>query len=326
MEALVANFAGQLEEAIGLGKNFYCEPRPADNVLLAGLGGSAFGGEVVKNMLYGKIKIPFAINRAYDLPAWVGPQTLVLLSSYSGNTEETLSAAEAAKMAGAMCVCITHGGKLADYARQNGFPLLVLPEGFPPRAAVAYSIVAQLYVLARFGLVREADFLPSLNEAIENIRAREVKGEAYELAKSLHDRVPVIYAPDPYDSIAVRLRQQINENSKMLCWHHIVPEMNHNELVGWEYPAWLCEKSTVIFLRGADEHPRHGPRFDYTREVVARKGAKVVEIRAVGADLPARLLYLLHYCDWVSLALAKYNGADPTPVAVIDGLKNALSR
>ncbi len=326
MEALVANFARQLEEAVSLGKNFECESRPVENILLAGLGGSAFGGEVVKNILYGKLKTPFVINRAYDLPAWVGPKTLVLLSSYSGNTEETLSAAEAAQAAGAVCVCVTHGGKLAEFARQNGFPLFVLPAGFPPRAAVAYSIVAQLYVLVRFGLVREEDFLSSLNEGISNIRKADVKAAALELAKSLHDKLPVIYAPDPYESIAVRLRQQINENAKMLCWHHVVPEMNHNELVGWEHPSWLCEKSVVVFLRGADEHERHSPRFDFTREVVCRKGATVVEIRAVGDDLPARLLYLIHFCDWVSLALAGFNGADPTPVAVIDELKSALAR
>ncbi|MCS7085709.1 MAG: bifunctional phosphoglucose/phosphomannose isomerase, partial [Bacteroidia bacterium] len=299
METLVAAFDAQLEHALNLGKNFRCEPRLVDNVVLAGLGGSAFGGEVVKNMLYGKLKTPFVVSRGYDLPAWVGSRTLVMLSSYSGNTEETLSAAEIAHKTGAACVCVTHGGRLADFARDRRLPVFVLPAGFPPRAAVAYSIVAQLYVLKNFGLIAEDDFLPSLREALDVLRERKVQSFALECAAALHDRVPVVYAPDPYESVAVRFRQQINENAKMLCWHHVLPEMNHNELVGWEHPKWLCEKTTTVFLRGADEHPRHAPRFDFTREVVVRKGARTLELVAVGNTLPARLFYLIHVCDWI---------------------------
>jgi glucose/mannose-6-phosphate isomerase len=201
-----------------------------------------------------------------------------------------------------------------------------LPAGYPPRAAAGFSVVAQFFVLARFGLLADDTIFSAIREGANALRNSDAYALAEEFADLLYDRVPVLYAPDPYECVAVRFRQQINENAKMLCWHHVVPEMNHNELVGWEHPAWLCEKTMVVFFRGADEHPRHAPRFDFTRKVVDRKGAGVLEIHAVGPTPAARVLYLIHLCDHISTHLARLNGADPTPVAVIDELKAALAR
>lgn len=323
MKDLIAGFSGQLQRAVEIGTAAkLSQPRNAiHNIALLGLGGSAFGGEITKNAV--QIKVPFQIHRNYDAPPYVSTNTLVIVSSYSGNTEETLQAVLACHQRGAMIVCITSGGELAKFAQQNGYDLIMLPTGYPPRTAAGFSFVQQLFVLKHFNLIGE--FLPEIQESIQLLNDFSDHAFARELAADCFEKAVVLYSSDASDSISIRFRQQVNENAKQLCWNHYLPEMNHNELVGWEKPDFLLPKTVVIFLRWSYDHPRVNLRFDINKEIIEPKSGKLTEVWAKGTSKIAQLMYLLHLADWVSLYLAELNAVEPTPVRVIDYLKSALS-
>ncbi len=326
MHTLVADFANQLKESLKLGDQVKLSPleRPVQNIVVLGLGGSAFGGELVIGSQREHLKLPFNIFRGYQPAANLTEHTLVIASSYSGNTEETLESAQVALERGAQMIVITSGGKLAELAEKHNCPCLQLPSGYPPRAACGFSFVQQLVVLHQFGFI--PDFREELEEAIELIEHFDEKEEAEALAKQLHKRMPIIYSSDAMEAIAIRFRQQINENGKQLCWHHVLPEMNHNELVGWAHPEELLKQTTVVNLRSAYDHPRVAYRFEITKQVVEKYTTHVVDVLARGESRLAQLLYLLHFVDWVSIYLADANGIDPTPVKVIDFLKGELAK
>lgn len=326
MKTLVAGFASQLKEAqaLGLGMDTLEVTGAIHSVYVLGLGGSAFGAEVVRNYLHNQLRVPFCINRSYQVPAAIGPGTLVIASSYSGNTEETLEAASEAQKQGAQVVAITSGGELAAWAAAHGFSCLRVPGGYPPRAAVGFSIVLQLYVLAKVGLTD--DPTPVINKAIQAIEAFDGHALAEQLAQALVSRIAVIYAGDGIESVALRLRQQLNENSKRLCWHHTLPELNHNELVGWEGPKSALAHATVVYLRSNFEHPRVAKRFEIMDQILRERGVDQRHtLRVTAAHRLEELLLLLHVVDWVSIYLAEAEGVDPTPVNVIDRLKGALA-
>lgn len=326
MAHLVATFGDQLVEAkrIGQAQQLRQPAEPAENVVLQGLGGSAFGGEIIRNMGHGILRAPFTIYRGYDVPHYVDQGTLVIASSYSGNTEETLEAAEMARRQGAHIVCISSGGKLKEWATQYDIDFVTLPPGYPPRAAAGLSSVQVLYVLKTHSLL--PDFEADLDESIQLLQHFQERAEAEQLARSLQEKALVIYSADSIDSVAIRLRQQINENSKQLCWHHVIPEMNHNELVGWEFPKFILNQAVVVMLRSSHEHPRVSLRFDIVKNILQDKHIQVVDVHAKGSSKLAQLYYHLHYGDVMSMALADANGVDAAPVKVIDFLKNELTK
>jgi glucose/mannose-6-phosphate isomerase len=329
MENLIAGLAVQLREAIVIGDSVD-QPLPnhsIQHVLLVGLGGSAFGGEIVRNYISSSANVSFEISRSYTVPNYLSANTLVIISSYSGNTEETLAAAEICKTTGAYIVCITSGGKLAAWAKTHGYTLYLLPAGYPPRAAAGFSIVQQLFILYKAGLIE--DFLPDLEAGIRAIEtvSESKKAELERIGQQLSDRAVVLYAGDCIDSIAVRARQQINENGKQLCWHHILPEMNHNELVGWQLPQFLIAKTTVVFLRSRFEHPRVSLRFEISKKIISRYTNEIIDLWTESSENQlAELLLWVYYVDWISVYLATANGVEATPVAVIDFLKDALAQ
>jgi len=327
MQALIEAFPQQLREAMAIARSIDIAPpakRPA-NVAVAGLGGSAFGAEMVKNLLHHHGNAPLEILRGYTTPKWVDADTLVILSSYSGNTEETLSMAQQLIQQTRTVVTISSGGKLQALAEREGFPHVKLPEGYPPRAAVGLSFMQQLAILKQYGLY-DGEFEPALEAAIQQLEAFDARTNAEALAHQLRGKLPIFYAPDELSSLGIRFRQQVNENAKQLCWHHILPEMNHNELVGWHFPTELMPSLAVVFLRSALEHPRTTLRFAITKELVSQHTTHVHEVYARGEGIVAHMLYLLHYADWVSLELARLNQIDPTPVRVIDFLKGELAK
>jgi glucose/mannose-6-phosphate isomerase len=329
MQNLIQSFGQQLTQGREIGRGIRLSAvhhnthLVFDNVSVVGLGGSAFGGEILRNFAFSTCSAPILIHRTYDVPAYINNKSLVIASSYSGNTEETLEAAEKARRQGATIVCITSGGQLRDFAKKYGYGLVELPGGYPPRSAVGFNTLQQLYVLRQYNLI--PDFESELEEAIQVVNGFAHHAEAKKLAVALKDKAVVIYSSDAIDSIAIRLRQQINENSKQLCWHHVIPEMNHNELVGWEHPKFVTQQSAVVMLRSSYEHPRVGVRFGINEQVIAKHTSHIHTIQAKGNSLLAQLFYLLHFSDWVSLYLAEANGVDPTPVKVIDFLKNELA-
>jgi glucose/mannose-6-phosphate isomerase len=231
---------------------------------------------------------------------------------------------EAALKKKSKIVCVTSGGKVAVMAKENSCDLILIPPNNPPRASLGYSLTQLFYILHFYGIVNEK-FSHELDASITLLKDEQInmKEEAMEVAEMLLGKIPVIYAVDGYNGVATRFRQQLNENSKMLCWHHIVPEMNHNELVGW---AGGTKEHAVIFLRNVTDYTRSQKRIDICKEVITQYTPHIKEIWSKGNSAIERSIYLIHLTDWVSYFLADKKGIDAMEVKVIDHLKGSLAK
>jgi glucose/mannose-6-phosphate isomerase len=325
MDDLIQGFTAQLKRAIEIGeaakigKNKF----PIRNILISGLGGSGIGGTILANVLRDDVAMPIIVNKEYQIPAFVNENSLVIISSYSGNTEETLSALMQAFKKNAQIVCITSGGLVQEYSETNDIDYVLIDGGAPPRSAFGQSFVQLLYIMFHLGLLEDG-FKQYLQDAITLLDAEEeaIKIQAKEIAQKLNGKIPVIYSDAKFEGVSIRFRQQINENSKMLCWHHVVPEMNHNELVGWREKN---EQIAVVFIRNNKDFERNQERMEFTKEVVSEYASEVVEIYSKGDYDLVRSLYLIHITDWVSYYLAEIKGVDAVEVNVITKLKNKLA-
>lgn len=303
------------------------------NVLVTGLGGSAIGGDLLRVYSAGKMAVPVAVNRDYVLPAYVDRSTLVFVVSYSGNTEETLSAYEEARNRGCPIVALTTGGKLKELADRDGVPVITVPGGLAPRAATGYLFIPTLAVLERLGLLSglEAE-VRELVEHLEEIR-ENLKPEASlednlakQLARDFYNRIPVIWGGSGTTGVvAQRFKGQINENAKAPAYWNVFPELNHNELVGFEVPKELLEKLYVVILKDEEDHPRVKIRMEITRGIVAKAVSGVTEIKSSGQGVLARMYSLIYVGDYASVYLAALYGIDPGPVRIIDYLKAELA-
>lgn len=335
MRKLLVEFPKQVEEAARIGKSAKVPFRASDidNIVVTGLGGSAIGGDLLRSYIAEELKVPFVVNRHYFLPEFVDQRTLVIVSSYSGNTEETIAAhADAAKRR-AKVLCISSAGETARMAAKRKQPLITIPKSFPPRAALGFSFFPLLVALAKMKLIRSRD--TDIRETIALLRKRSKayaslnkQNLAFQIAKDLYLKLPIIYSSaDRFDVVNLRWRGQIAENAKTLAFGHVVPEMNHNEIVGWKVLRRIMEEDTVVvFLRDRSDHPRVRVRMDITKDIVRQYAAKVVDVQSEGRSLLARMFSLIYLGDWVSFYLAILNGIDPTPVTVIDYLKNQLAK
>jgi len=324
MEKLIAGFTGDMRTSIKNNEQLQATHlNPVQQVLITGLGGSGIGGTILSELLAGTARVPIVVNKDYNIPAWVGKQTLVVACSYSGNTEETLAAAKQAAAQGAQMAAVTSGGQLLELALQEKMPLVKLPEGYPPRAAFGHGLICLMALLAGCKIgTWNPDVLYQVAEHLDN-QSEEIKQKAKQLAAKIATRIPVLYAAEGLAGVAVRWRQQINENGKMLCWHHILPEMNHNELVGW---AGGDNRMAVLFLRSSDDHPRTAMRMDLNKEIVARHCDTVEEVYALGNNRLERMYYLILFGDWLSYYLSIERNVDPIEVDVITHLKSELAK
>jgi glucose/mannose-6-phosphate isomerase len=326
MKQLVQAFPTQLKEAIIIGQSYRFQTPKKDfsNIVLTGLGGSGIGGSIVQNYVADKIRVPFIVNKDYFLPSFVGKDSLVIVSSYSGNTEETLSAMKQAMKAKATIVCISSGGKVSEIAKKKNYDCILLPAGMPPRSCLGYSMVQVLYILNHFGFIKN-DFERSLSAAIKLLKAEEkdIQKQSKALARKLIGKTPVIYAASDFEGVAIRFRQQINENGKMLCWHHVIPEMNHNELVGWKDKD---ASRAVVLLRNEDDYERTQMRMEINKKVVRKYTPNLTEVWSKGNTYFEKVFYIVHLTDWVSVHLADLHEVDPMEIKVIDFLKNELAK
>lgn len=326
MKELIASFTAQLRQAMDIGEKavFSNQGKSFSNVLITGLGGSGIGGSIIAQVVEKEITIPIVVNKDYFVPAFVGPGTLVIASSYSGNTEETIAALELALQRGATAVCVTSAGKILEIAQASGLDYIVIPGGMPPRACLAYSLTQLFYVLNGFGLIGDG-FKQDLESTIHMLDHEEehICSEAYYLAEKLHRKIPVIYSQADYEGVCIRFRQQINENSKMLCWHHALPEMNHNELVGW---TTANDKLAVVFFRNETDYERTAARMELTKGIVSKYTPYVFEVFSKGTSHLQKSMYLVHFGDWVSWYLSEIKNIDATEVKVIDYLKGELGK
>ncbi len=323
---LISGFPGQLQEALEIGEKAHLTPAPLPilNVVITGLGGSGIGGKIVSLLVEKEANVPISVNNKYFIPAYVGPQTLVIVSSYSGNTEETVNCMEEALRKGAKIICVTSGGKIAELAKENSLDLIELPGGLPPRSCLGYSMSQLLYILSFHNIIDDgfkAKLIASINLINEEKAALMVEAKA--IAAKLVGRLPVIYSVAASEGIAIRLRQQLNENSKTLCWHHVFPELNHNELVGWRDKN---ENLAVVILRNKHDFERNQTRIEVSKNVFSKYTSTIIEIFSKGESNFENAIYLIHIGDWVSYFLAELKGVDPVEVKIIDFLKEELAK
>ncbi|UCF78623.1 MAG: bifunctional phosphoglucose/phosphomannose isomerase [Candidatus Eiseniibacteriota bacterium] len=302
------------------------------NVVVGGLGGSAIAGDILRGLMEERGSVPCFVVREYRPPGYVGPGSLVFCSSYSGNTEETLSLYDAAKEKGAELVCLGSGGELQRRAAADGIPFLKMEEGFPPRAAIGYSVFMIYDVLRRASFVSEAP--GELEEMLSLLRGKsEDYGEekptsenpAKSLAAALHEKLIVVYGTRLFASVAMRWKCQFNENSKALAFANVFPELNHNEIEGWLGLRSLHAPAQIVTLRDSSEHPRVSKRIGITLELIRTDGCGTLEVWSEGESLLARIFSLIYLGDFASIYLAFLRGEDPTPVARIQELKRRLS-
>jgi glucose/mannose-6-phosphate isomerase len=323
----VKGFSGQWQAALRY--EVGALPRRSYRAIVTlGMGGSAFGAEVARSWAAAHAAIPWLIVRDYRLPAWVDDEVLVIAASYSGTTEETLSAASTALSRGCTVVGLSSGGTLKTWAEEGRLADFVeLPSGYAPRAAVAYSIAAQLAIAEGAGIIPATwrgegeAFLTALRGA-----AAPSAADLQALAQTWQNRLIAIYAAEPYEAVALRARQQIQENAKHLAWHHTIPEMNHNEIVGLEYPD-LPNRLAIWLIDGHLAHPRHRLRQSFLEALLQKRGIPFSRL-ICPTPLPylSEMLWLLHAVDIFSVYLAEAHQVDPTPVPIIDALKAYLAQ
>jgi glucose/mannose-6-phosphate isomerase len=299
-------------------------------LVVAGMGGSAIGGELALAVLGDRASRPIVVTRDYALPPWITPEATVLCCSYSGDTEETLAAFEAAGVLGNRRIVCTTGGRLAQMARADGVPVVPLPGGFQPRAAVGYALVVALEVAALSGVGERLHSEIDVAAAhVEELVARwgpdaPRDSLAKQLARDLHGTTPQISGAGLTAPIAYRWKTQINENAKMPCFAIELPELDHNEIVGWENAGELGRFSAV-FLDDCDLHPRVRERIALTRELIADQAVATALVQTIGSTRTERLISLVLLGDLVSLYLAALRGVDPAAVSSIDRLKRSLA-
>ncbi len=324
MDKLIAAFPSNIEEALQIAAkaNFRKPTNEIRNVLICGMGGSGIGGKMVSFWVQDEIPVPIQSFHDYTAPAFIDKHTLVIASSYSGNTEETLISVKQAFKKGAQIIGVCSGGELKSFCIENDFDFVQVPGGNPPRTALAYSVVQVTNILHKVGLISNKSLLSiekSKDLLLNNIA--EIQSEAHKLAEFTLGTVPVFYAGAKYEAVAVRARQQFNENAKVLCWHHVIPEMNHNELVGW---GGGDNRFSVVYFNTNDLIPRNQKRVEISLEIIKKK-TKVIVLDAKGSDQIERSFYLIHLVDWASLYLSELKKVDPIDIAVIDFLKTELA-
>ena len=326
MDAMISRFTDQLEEAIQIGQAATINPYDGiQNILVCGLGGSGIGGDYLSEFIRSEAKVPVTVSKRYHIPAFASENTLAIVSSYSGNTEETLMSMDALETQGCHIVCIASGGKIIDRAKNKDYDYIQVPNNWAsPRACMGYSIVQQLYIVSKLGIISNA-FEGQLKASIDLIKkeTEDIKEKAEKIAHMINDKTCAIYSTDRLAPVALRFRQQINENAKYLCWHHQIPEMNHNELVGWKD---MRNDVAAIVLRDKDDFSRNQTRIDINKTIISELAAAWIEIYAKGNSLIEKSFYLVHLVDWVSWYLSDIRKMDAVEVKVIDFLKGELAK
>jgi glucose/mannose-6-phosphate isomerase len=319
----VLGIPDQLRDALWRVESARLEAAPSAGLFVCGMGASAIGGDLAAAALGDRLTGPMLTVRAYALPSWATPEWTVLCSSYSGDTEETLACLEAAEAVGARRLVASTGGPLVDRARDTGVPVVGLPGIFAPRSAVAYMLVVAAEVAWLAGVAPRLHTEIDAAASFLSEQAETQQQQAREIAAVVADAVPVIYGSDLTAPIARRWKTQVNENAKFPAWWGTLPEVDHNELLGWAGTGG-GERPAAIFLEDRDQHPRVGRRFELTAAALGSGAAAVVRVETMGETRLERLLWAVMLGDLVSLELARQRGVDPNAAEAIESLKEAL--
>jgi len=333
---LLLNFHSQVDTADEIVKKaqLKLDASKINNILYLGMGGSAIAGDLLIDVFFNDLKVPLNVIRSYSIPNFCNKNTLVITSSYSGDTEETLSAVNSAQETGAQVIAITSGGEMDKIARKNNWNLLELPKGFPPRQALGLTFFSLYKVLGQTKLVESyIEDLSGLKEFMyHEIEKHDITKHgghvlAQELAKEIHNKIPVIYSSAPHLSVvSKRWQNQMNENSKSLAFCNVLPEMNHNEIVGWEMDPKVSKSLIAIFLENQSVVPRIKERIELSKAIIKKQDIEVVDIYSTGNTSLEKVFSLIILGDWVSYYLALLNEKDPIDIKNIDFLKQELAK
>jgi len=329
MKNLIDGFAEQLRLAVQIGMDAKVNNNNVEirNIVIAGMGGSGIGGDIVSFLVKASLNVPIEVVRGYNIPNYVNQNTLFIASSYSGDTEETCECMDKAIEKRATICVVTSGGNLLEKSKNVGTERIIIPGGTScPRANVGLSFVALLFVIYKFDLIS--------NEFIEQIKKGatlidedkdELVFRAKQLSKSLKSKLPIIYSDDVFYPVALRFQQQLNENSKQLTHINVFPEMNHNELVGWSAPNEAFIDMGLVFIKNKFSHPSVVKRMEICKDIFEEKCDSIIEVFGKGDSILEQYIYLFHLADWASYFIAIENDVDPFPVEKIDYLKSKLA-
>jgi glucose/mannose-6-phosphate isomerase len=337
---LTADFPVQCRTAYEIGEKFALQglsrKRPINNIVLSGLGGSAIGGDMIRILMEEYGDIPMIVNRDYALPGFVGKDTFVICASYSGGTEETLSAYNQARARNAQIVCVTSGGELAERANRDGVPVCTIPGGQPPRTATGYMFFPMLSLLSHLGLFSRSltkdieetmKLLADLNKEYSTDIPTE-NNPAKQLAIQLDGRIPVIYGSQGYRGVvALRWKCQFNENAKEHAFANVFPEQNHNEILAWKKCRKQAPRWFLVYLRDPSEtstQPRIARRVEVMKKLAGHTPS--YEAWAKGDSLMAKMFSLFYLGDYVSIYAAFLNDMDPTNIDSISKLKVEMKK
>lgn len=326
MKNYIVDFPNHIKNAMKIGESCILKKnnQKINKILICGLGGSGIGGTILNDLISDSVSMPIIITKDYSVPFFVDNTTLVIASSYSGNTEETISALNKCKKKNAEICIITSGGKLKNIAEKEGYNIILIPSGHPPRAMFGYSFIQLFYILSHYNIITDSfksDFKSSI--LLLNSEKDKISQLAKKLAKKLFGTTPVIYVAKNFEGVAIRFRQQLNENAKMLCWHHVVPEMNHNELLGWRTNT---KGLSVVYFRNELDYARNQIRIDINKKILSSFTNNINEVWSRGDNIIENTLYHIHYGDWVSWYLSEMNCVDAIEIDVITHLKDELGK
>jgi glucose/mannose-6-phosphate isomerase len=297
------------------------------SIVFCGLGGSAISGDLLCDYLSGELTISFTVIRGYHLPSFVNEETLVIISSYSGNTEETISCFEQALKKKSKIVAITSGGKIGEIAKTNKLPVVNLQSGFQPRYSLGQSFFSLLKLMQELGFANENNNVKMIINLWEK-RAQDYSSEnnpAAQIAKDLVGFIPVIYSSEFLTSTGYRLKCQMNENAKLQAFHNSIPEMNHNEIIGWESFKEKQFNAKVFYLMDKDYHPQVLKRFEALREMLAEQKVEVIPLSSDQASKKVRIMDLIFLSDWISFYTSVLRGFDPSEIDFIHRMKKLLN-
>jgi glucose/mannose-6-phosphate isomerase len=331
----LARFPEQIKESLTIAEaterfNFI----KVDNVIIAGMGASAISGDILASLFRDKLDVPLVVNREYDLPKWVNKDTLVICISYSGNTIETLSSFKIASQKKCKIICISTGGKLQEFAEKRGIPFVKVPAGIQPRAATPYLLFPTMIFLKKIGLLKtaiETDIDETITVTQEFVAmnkktAPDENNLANQLAKKIFNTIPQIYGWSIYSPIAIRWRHQFNENSKVIARTDLVPDCNHNDIVGWSANPEISKLFSCVLFRDRDEESiEMTTRLNFMRDLFHNTAGNVIEVSPKGKSQLAKMMYLMCLGDFTSCYLAVLRGIDPSPVDIIAELKKRLA-
>ena len=315
-------------------KKIKIEKNKINNIVCIGMGGSAIAGDIVKDILFDRINLPISVIRGYEAPNYCNENSLVIACSYSGNTEETLSATKRAQEKNAQIMVVTSGGELHNLAKENKWGELKIPGKLPPRQAFGYLFFSILMLLNHLEIcdVDEKEIKNIIKLSKKMVQWNYDKSTSdrilsKELARKIRNKIPIIYAPMPqYSSVAMRWKTQFQENSKSMAFINTIPEMNHNEIVGWEMDHKSLNDFIVIFLQCEDMPERISTRIELTKNIIKAKGISIAEIYAEGKSNLEKAISFILMGDWISYYLALFYNKDPESILNIDYLKSELNK